>query len=77
MVRLRLTVHPSVFLHILHSDVLCKMYTRIDVINNVHSKALLQNTLEHTLLCKLHSGVHFVRYTLMYFDIKFIWMNIS
>ena len=61
-------VHSSVSLHILHPDVLSKKYTRMDAMNKVHSKALLQNTLEHTLLHKLHSGVQFVKYTLMYFQ---------
>ena len=45
--------------------------------NKVHSKALLQNTLEHTLLHILHSGVQFVKHTLMYFNIKHTLMNIS
>ena len=51
--------------------------TRMDVMNKVHSKALLQNTLEYTLLHKLHSGVQFVKYTLMYFDIKYTWILVN
>ena len=35
------------------------------VMNKVHSKALLQNTLEHTLLRKIHSRKQYVTYTLM------------
>ena len=67
----------SVSLHIIHSDVLCKTYTRMDVVNKVQFKAPLQNTLEHTLLHKLHSGIQFVKYTLIYFHIKYTWINIS
>ena len=54
-------VHSSVSLHILHPDALCKKHTRIDFMSKVHSKALLQNTLEDTLLHKLHSVVQFAR----------------
>ena len=52
-------VQSSVSLRILHPDVLCKKYTRMEFMNKIHSKTLLQNTLEHTLLRKLHSGVQF------------------
>ena len=34
--------------------------------SKVHSKTLLQNTLEHTLLHKLHSNVQFAKDTLRY-----------
>ena len=57
--------HSCASLHVLHPDLFCKTCTRMLVMNKVHSKALLQNTLEHTLLHKLHSGVQFVKYTLM------------
>ena len=68
-------VHLSVSLHILHPDVLCKKYTKMGAMNKLHSKAHLQNTLEHTLLHKLHSGVEFVKHILMYFEYSGI--NIS
>ena len=60
-------VHSGVPLCILHPDVLCKKYARMDVMNRVHSKALFQNILEHTLLHKLVYGVQFAKYT---------WVNI-
>ena len=72
-----INVHSSVSLHILHPDVLFKKYTRMNFMNKVRSKPLLQNTSEHTLLHKLHSGVLFAKYTLMYFHIKYTWMDIS
>ena len=65
-------VHSSVSLRILNQDVLCKRYTRMSFTNKVYSKAFLQNTLEHTFLHKLLSGVQFVKYTLMYFNIRYI-----
>ena len=44
----------SVSLYILHPDALCKKHTRMDFMIKDHSKALLQNTLEHTLLHEFH-----------------------
>ena len=58
-------VRSSVSLGILHPDVLCKKYARMNFTNKVHSKAFLQNTLEHTLLHKLLSGVQFTKYIFM------------
>ena len=48
-------VRSSASLYILHPDVLCKRVTRRGFMNTTHSKALLQNTLEHT----------FAKYTFM------------
>ena len=47
-----------------------------DVMNKVHSKTLLQDTLEYSLLHKLNSGVQSVKYISVYFDNKYTWMNI-
>ena len=47
------------------------------LMDKVDFKASFQNTLKHTLSHKLHYGIQFVKYTLMYFDIKYTWMNIS
>ena len=43
----------------------------------VHSLTFLQNTLEHTLLHNLLSGVQLAKYIFMYFNIKYNWVNIS
>ena len=69
-------VHPNASLSILHPDVPCEKYTRMHFMNKVHSKALLHNTLEHSLLHKLDFGVQFAKYTLAYFYIKYICVNI-
>ena len=51
-------VHSSASLYILHPDVLCKKYTRVNFTNKIHSKSFLQNALEHTLLHKLLSAAY-------------------
>ena len=61
----------------LHPDVLSKICTRMNFTTKVHSKPFLQNTLEHTLMHKLPSGVQFPKYIMMYFNIKYTWMNIG
>ena len=49
----------------------------MEFVNRVHSKVLLENTLEDTLLHKLHSGVLFAKFSSIYFHIKYTWMTTS
>ena len=70
-------VHSSDLYSFSPSDVLCKKVYQNEHYDEVHSKVFSQNTLEHALSYKLHSGTLFAKYTLMYFYIKYTWMNIS
>ena len=73
----RLTnVHSSVFLW-LYIDAFWKQYTTMKFWYKLHCDVVYYCTLEWTSDHKLHSGVLFAKFTLMYINTKYISMNIA